>query len=74
MMRSIGEAAREAAIRCRMTSVSTVDWKIEPPASSVVRRCSALIRLPLCAIASEPWVYLASRGCAFLSTVEPAVE
>jgi len=43
-----------AAIRWRMISLSTVVWKIEPWVSSSSRRAAALVRLPLCAMASWP--------------------
>ena len=42
------------AIRCRMISLSTVVWKIEPRASSSSRSWAALVRLPLWAMAIWP--------------------
>ena len=73
-MRSVSVAAREAAIRWMITSLSTVDWKIEPRASSRLRSSSAFTRLPLCAMASAPWAHSTTNGWQFLSTVEPLVE
>ena len=37
----------ERAIRCRMTSVSEVDWQMAPEEMSSRRSVSALVRLPL---------------------------
>ena len=47
-------ARGERAASCRMTSVSLVDWKIEPPATSSSRSVRALVRLPLWATAMPP--------------------
>ena len=57
-----------------MTSVSDVDWKIEPRASSRSRRASAFTRLPLCAMARAPCAHSTTNGWQFLRTVEPVVE
>ncbi len=64
----------EAAIRWMMTSVSDVDWKIEPRASSRARSSSAFTRLPLCAIPRAPCAHSTTSGWQFLRMVEPAVE
>jgi len=44
----------ERAIRWTMHSVSAWDWKIEPRSMSCVRSASALVRLPLWAMAQPP--------------------
>ena len=62
------------ASRCRMISLSAVVWKMEPLRSSSSRRTSALIRLPLCAIAIWPRKQSTTNGCAFFSVLEPVVE
>ena len=57
-----------------MTSVSEVDWKIEPAASSSWRRIVALTRLPLWPMAIGPRWHSMRYGCAFEATVSPEVE
>ena len=52
------------ARRCRITSVSEEDWKTAPSASSWRLKSSALIRLPLCAMATGPWAVVAVMGWA----------
>src|SRR5881397_1291434 len=70
---SSGPAGARAS-RCRMTSVSDVDWKIAPSRSMSLRRASAFVRLPLCAIEIGPRAVLAVIGWAFFRFDEPAVE
>ncbi len=62
------------AMRCTMTSVSLVVWKIEPRCSSVRRNRAALGKLPLWPSASFPLLQSMTIGCAFMSEVSPAVE
>ena len=52
--RSTTRLPAAVAIRCTITSVSTVDWKIEPRSSSRSRSSMALTKFPLCATASPP--------------------
>ena len=54
--------SRERATRCRMTSVSLVDWKIDPSSSSSRRSSMALVRLPLCATAIWPLLQATERA------------
>jgi hypothetical protein len=54
MKRSTIRAFRERAIRWRITSLSEVDWKIAPVATSCSRRVRKLVRLPLWAMATPP--------------------
>ena len=61
-------------MRCRITSESEVDWKMEPSASSSLRSVSALTRFPLCPRAIGPRENEALMGWAFRSVDEPAVE
>ena len=67
----------ERAIRWMMHSVSEPDWKIEPRSISSPRRLTALVRLPLWAMAQPPMANSAKSGCTSRSCVapfEPAVE
>ncbi len=73
-MRSWGERWLLIAIRCTITSVSLVLWKIEPRASRLSRSWSALVRLPLWPMAIDPRAYSTAMGWAFLSIDPPAVE
>ncbi len=73
-MRSRSVVPFDPAIRWMMTSVSEVDWKIEPRRSSLSRSSSAFTRLPLCAIASAPCAHSTTNGWQFFKTVEPLVE
>ncbi len=66
--------SREQATRCRITSVSLEDWKIDPCCSNSRRSSPALMMLPLCATAMRPLLQATEKGCAFRSTVSPAVE
>ena len=52
--RSGSVRSRERAMRCTITSVSEVVWKIEPSSSRRARSSPKLTRLPLWATASEP--------------------
>ena len=61
-------------MRWRITSVSDVDWKMAPSASSSARSASALTRLPLCPSAIGAREIEALMGWAFRSVEEPAVE
>ena len=45
---------RLVATRWMITSVSEVDWKIEPLVTSSLRKCCAFEMLPLCATAKPP--------------------
>ncbi len=54
--------------------MSEFDWKIAPSRSMSRRSVSALVRLPLWAIATGPRAVLAVIGCAFLMFELPAVE
>src|SRR5438309_1911907 len=72
--RSSSVSPWDAAIRWMMTSLSTVDWKIEPRASSRSRSSSAFTRLPLCATARPPRPYSTTSGWAFFRCDAPAVE
>ena len=45
-----------------MTSVSEVDWKMEPESSNSFRNISALTRLPLCEIAMGPLRIFDDKG------------
>ena len=57
-----------------MTSVSDVDWKMAPSCSISRRSASALVRLPLWAIAMGPRAVVAVIGWAFFRFELPAVE
>ena len=54
--------------------MSEEDWKTAPSASSWRLSSSALIRLPLCAIATGPWAVVAVMGWALRRLELPAVE
>ena len=67
----------ERAIRWMMHSVSDELWKIEPRSISSRRSASALVMLPLCAMAQPPMANSANSGCTSRTWVlpfEPAVE
>ena len=67
----------ERAIRWMMHSVSEPDWKIEPCRISSSRSASALVRLPLWAMAQPPIWNSANSGCTsriWVLPLEPAVE
>ena len=57
-----------------MTSVSEVDWKIEPRRCSWSWRVSALVRLPLWATAKPPPENSAKSGWMLRSSEPPWVE
>ena len=57
-----------------MTSVSELDWKIAPVRSISLRSVSALVRLPLWAMAIGPRANVAVIGWALRRFEEPAVE
>ena len=60
-----------------MHSVSEPDWKIEPRSISSSRSASALVRLPLWAIAAPPIANSAKSGWtsrSWVAPLEPAVE
>ena len=57
-----------------MTSVSLVDWKIEPRRLSVRRSFIAFEILPLCATAKPPSASSANNGWTLRSAVSPVVE
>ena len=57
-----------------ITSVSLVDWKIEPRRMSSPRSRIALEMLPLCATAKPPEASSAKSGCTLRSAVSPVVE
>ena len=52
-----------------MHSVSEPDWKIEPRSISSSRRLTALVRLPLWAMAQPPMANSANSGCTSRSWV-----
>ncbi len=62
------------ASRCRMISLSTVVWKMEPRCSSSSRSTPAFTRLPLWPMAIWPRPVLNMSGCALSSVLEPVVE
>ncbi len=64
----------EVATRWMMTSVSEVDWKIEPRRLSVRRSFIALEMLPLCATAKPPSASSANNGWTLRIALEPVVE
>ena len=74
MICSSSGAAGARARRWRITSVSEFDWKIAPSFSMSRWSVSALVRLPLWAIAIGPRAVVAVIGCAFLMFELPAVE
>jgi hypothetical protein len=57
-----------------MTSVSLVDWNIEPRFTSSCRIIWALVRLPLCATAKPPKCRSPNSGCTLRSEFSPVVE
>ena len=57
-----------------MTSVSEVDWKIEPRAVEFARSRIAFEMLPLWASAKPPEASSANRGWTLRSAVSPVVE
>ena len=62
------------ASRCRMISLSTVVWKMDPLASSSSRSWAALVRLPLCPMAIRPLAQSTVSGCALTMLDDPVVE
>jgi hypothetical protein len=67
----------ERAIRWMMHSLSEEDWKIEPRSISSRRSASALVMLPLWAIAAPPMANSPKKGCTsriWVAPLEPAVE
>jgi hypothetical protein len=74
MTRPTRVGAGEAAIKWITTSVSDVDWKIDPRASSCSRSASAFTRLPLWAMANAPCAHSTTKGWQFFRTVDPVVE
>ena len=72
--RAVRVVSFEVAMRWMITSVSEVDWKMEPDSSSCSRSWLALIRLPLWETAMGPLAYSTTNGWAFLMSVCPAVE
>ncbi len=56
------------------TSVSMLDWKIDPACSRRSRSSRALMRLPLWATAMGPSAYSTVNGWAFFTWESPAVE
>ena len=66
--------SRDFATRWSMTSVSLVDWKIEPSCSSSCRSSIAFVRFPLWATATCPLLQATDNGWAFFRLVSPAVE
>ena len=62
------------ASQCRMISLSTVVWKIDPRSSSSSRSAAALVRLPLCAMAICPLAQSTVSGWALPMFDEPVVE
>ncbi len=61
-------------MRCTMTSLSMVEAKIDPSASSAPRSSTALVMLPLCASAMCPPRKRTKTGCALSMVLVPAVE
>jgi hypothetical protein len=57
-----------------MTSVSIVDWKMDPEISSSRLISWALTRFPLWATAIEPDSKSTTTGCEFFSSELPVVE
>ncbi len=60
-----------------MHSLSELDWKIEPDWISSLRSASALVMLPLCAMAAPPMENSPKNGCTSRMAVlpfEPDVE
>ncbi len=60
-----------------MHSLSDEDWKIEPRSISSRRSASALVMLPLCAIAAPPIANSPKNGCTSRIAVlplDPVVE
>jgi len=57
-----------------MTSVSEVVWKIWPLLESSCFQVSALMRLPLCAMAIGPSNMVSTSGWMFSIPEPPAVE
>ena len=67
-------APRCRAMRWTMTSVSMVDWKMEPSASRRQRISRALVRVPLWPMAIIKPPCCTTKGWALMSMVEPVVE
>src|SRR4026207_1962899 len=61
----------ERAIRCRITSVSEVDWQMAPEEMRSRLSVSALVRLPLWASAKPPVSRSANSGCTLRRAVAP---
>ena len=72
--RSTIELLVEVARRWRITSVSEVDWKIEPVSRSACFSLCALVMLPLWATAKPPTAVSAKSGCTLWSAGSPVVE
>ena len=64
----------DRAIKCTIASVSDIELKIAPSASSCSRSSGPLTRLPLCASATGPLCVIATIGCALQIIDPPAVE
>ena len=67
-------ARLERATRCRITSVSEVDWQIAPCSISSRRSVSPLVRLPLWPTAKPPEASSANSGWTLRRMVSPVVE
>ena len=74
MKRSMIRGFRLRAARCRITSVSEVDWVMAPSRTSSRRIERALVRLPLWATARPPPASSAKSGCTLRRMVPPVVE
>ncbi len=76
-MRSGMSRCSDRAIRWMMHSESDDDWKIDPRSISSRRSATALVMLPLCAIAAPPIENSPKNGCTSRICVlpfDPAVE
>ena len=72
-MRSTIVRWSERAIRWTMHSESEEDWKIEPRSIISRRKDSALVMLPLWAIAAPPMANSPKKGCTSRIAVRPFV-
>ena len=64
----------DRAYRCSTTSVSVVDWKIDPSRTSASLSSVAFTRLPLWQMAIWPCAQSMRNGWALATRLSPAVE
>ena len=64
----------ERATRCKMTSVSLEAWKIDPSPLQIPPQTRRVGDVAVVRYRDLPLLQATENGCAFKSTVSPAVE